>query len=106
MQLEMGISTRRYLPASGTAGLERSLVSGKRRAPWPPPIMTDSTLLVLIDCRPESDIQSPFRRASLRLIPVPAEIASRFGPACRMPFGETADYQSALHLALTIFGGR
>src|SRR6187402_1097145 len=40
MQLEMGISTRRYLPARGTAGLERSLVSGNRRVPAPPPMMT------------------------------------------------------------------
>src|SRR5262249_37655200 len=40
-----------YLPASGTAGLERSLVSGKSRLPAPPPIMTASTLLVLGDIR-------------------------------------------------------
>src|SRR3954451_564917 len=39
MQFEIGISTRRYLPASGTAGFERSLVSGKRRVPAPPPMM-------------------------------------------------------------------
>src|SRR5436190_4560286 len=51
MQLEIGISTRRYFPASGTAGLERSLVSGKRRLPAPPPIITASTLLVLGDIR-------------------------------------------------------
>src|SRR6266540_3014411 len=51
MQLEMGMSTRRYLPASGTAGLDRSLVSGNRRVPAPPPIMTASTLLVLGDIR-------------------------------------------------------
>src|SRR5437762_3972067 len=44
MQLEIGISTSRYFPASGTAGLERSLVSGNRRLPCPPPIMTESTL--------------------------------------------------------------
>src|SRR5437773_10683990 len=44
MQLEIGISTRRYLPASGTAGFERSLVSGNRRLPCPPPIITESTL--------------------------------------------------------------
>src|SRR5512137_721270 len=46
MQFEMGISTRRYLPASGTAGFERSLVSGNKRVPCPPPMITDSTLLV------------------------------------------------------------
>ena len=33
MQLEMGMSTRRYLPASGTAGLARSLVRGKGVCP-------------------------------------------------------------------------
>ena len=47
MQLEMGMSTSRYLPASGTAGLARSLVSGNNREPWPPPMMTESTLLTL-----------------------------------------------------------
>src|SRR6185369_162452 len=52
MQLEMGISTRRYLPASGTAGLARSLVKGKRRVPCPPPMITESTLLVLTLWRP------------------------------------------------------
>src|SRR5271169_2802 len=52
MQLEMGMSTSRYLPASGTAGLARSLVSGKSRVPWPPPMMTHRTLLVLSDWRP------------------------------------------------------
>src|SRR6185437_5154234 len=57
MQLEMGISTMRYLPASGTAGLARSLVNGNKRVPCPPPIMTESTLLVLIVCRPVCDIQ-------------------------------------------------
>ena len=43
MQLLMGMSTRRYLPARGTAGLARSLVSGKRRVPAPPPMMTATT---------------------------------------------------------------
>ena len=38
-QLLIGISTRRYFPPSGTAGLARSLVSGKRRDPAPPPMM-------------------------------------------------------------------
>src|SRR5450759_2209854 len=36
----MGISIRRYLPAMGTAGLERCWVSGKSRLPRPPPRMT------------------------------------------------------------------
>src|SRR5215211_5234584 len=37
MQLLMGTSINRYLPATGTAGLARSWVRGNRRAPWPPP---------------------------------------------------------------------
>src|SRR5258708_37442750 len=59
MQLEMGISTIRYFPASGTAGFARSLGSGNSRVPWPPPMMTESTLLVLIVCRPVCDIIGP-----------------------------------------------
>src|SRR5438067_1100644 len=39
MQLEMGMSMRRYLPPMGTAGLDRSLVSGYSRLPRPPPRM-------------------------------------------------------------------
>src|SRR5581483_154704 len=39
MQLLIGMSTMRYLPPSGTAGFERSLVSGNRRVPAPPPMM-------------------------------------------------------------------
>src|SRR4051794_36571318 len=39
-QLLIGISTRRYLPPSGTAGLARSFVRGKRRVPAPPPMIT------------------------------------------------------------------
>ncbi len=40
MQLLIGMSTSRYLPPSGTAGFERFLVSGKRRVPAPPPMIT------------------------------------------------------------------
>src|SRR4029079_7249440 len=36
----MGMSMSRYLPAMGTAGLERCRVSGKRREPRPPPRIT------------------------------------------------------------------
>src|SRR5439155_4268408 len=43
MQLEIGTSPRRYLPASRTAGLARSRVRGKRRVPAPPPRMTAIT---------------------------------------------------------------
>src|SRR5687768_6145949 len=40
MQFEMGMSTSRYLPPSGTAGFERWSVSGDRRVPAPPPRIT------------------------------------------------------------------
>src|SRR5690242_15623631 len=67
MQLEMGMSTMRYLPANGTAGLARSLVSGNNRVPCPPPMMTESTLLVLMVCRPVCDITKiPFARKNPR----------------------------------------
>src|ERR1019366_487382 len=59
MQLEIGMSTSRYLPASGTAGLARSFVSGNRRVPCPPPMMTQRTLLVLVVWRVR-DIKIPF----------------------------------------------
>src|ERR1044071_535654 len=42
-QLLMGMSTSRYLPPRGTAGLARSLVSGKSRVPAPPPSTTLTT---------------------------------------------------------------
>src|SRR6266446_3569233 len=51
MQLEIGMSTKRYLPARGTAGFARSLVKGKSRVPAPPPIITDKTLLMFGDMR-------------------------------------------------------
>src|SRR5262245_8861490 len=51
MQFEIGMSTSRYLPAKGTAGLERSLVNGNNRVPAPPPMITESTLLVFGDSR-------------------------------------------------------
>src|SRR6266705_4667785 len=40
MQFEIGTSTRRYLPPSGTAGFDRCAVSGNRRLPAPPPRIT------------------------------------------------------------------
>src|SRR5205809_959707 len=48
MQFEIGISTMRYFPASGTAGLERSLVSGNRRVPAPPPMMIAREFSVIV----------------------------------------------------------
>src|SRR5688572_11003582 len=44
MQFEIGTSTRRYLPPSGTAGFERCAVSGNKRVPAPPPRITASML--------------------------------------------------------------
>src|SRR5215210_8337416 len=40
MQFEIGMSTSRYLPPSGTAGFERRSVRGDRRVPAPPPRIT------------------------------------------------------------------
>ena len=48
MQLEIGMSTIRYFPASGTAGLLRSFVSGYKRLPAPPPMMIASVLSVTL----------------------------------------------------------
>jgi hypothetical protein len=42
-QFEMGISTKRYFPAMGTAGLERVSVNGYNREPCPPPSTTHIT---------------------------------------------------------------
>lgn len=41
----MGMSTKRYLPASGTAGLARSLVRGKSLVPAPPPMTMPKVFL-------------------------------------------------------------
>ena len=40
MAFDSGMSMSRYLPARGTAGLERDEVSGARRVPRPPPRIT------------------------------------------------------------------
>jgi hypothetical protein len=37
IQLEIGISTKRYFPAIGTAGLDLSFVRGYNLDPCPPP---------------------------------------------------------------------
>src|SRR5580698_1496663 len=47
-QFEIGISTKRYLPAIGTAGFERVAVSGDNRLPWPPPSTMQITLDVML----------------------------------------------------------
>jgi hypothetical protein len=50
-QLEIGISTKRYLPAIGTAGLERVAVNGNNLVPAPPPNITDNiSLLIVASC--------------------------------------------------------
>ena len=43
IQLLIGISTNRYLPAIGTAGFERLAVNGYKRVPAPPPNITAIT---------------------------------------------------------------
>src|ERR1043165_7760213 len=43
MQFDTGISMRRYLPPSGTAGLACRRVSGNKRWPTPPPKMIATT---------------------------------------------------------------
>src|SRR5258708_11185559 len=60
-QLLIGISTSRYLPASGTAGLDRSFVSGNSRVPAPPPMMIASVLF----WREYKSIRSEFLADSL-----------------------------------------
>jgi hypothetical protein len=40
MQLEIGMSTKRYLPAMGTAGFDRLAVRGYNLVPAPPPKIT------------------------------------------------------------------
>jgi hypothetical protein len=46
-QLEIGISTRRYFPAMGTAGLLLVDVNGDKRVPAPPPKITAITFLFM-----------------------------------------------------------
>ena len=43
---EIGTSMRRNFPATGTAGLARSLVSGHNRVPCPPPRMAVTTFRI------------------------------------------------------------
>jgi hypothetical protein len=48
IQFEIGISTKRYFPAIGTAGLERLSVSGANLEPCPPPKIMANVLLFII----------------------------------------------------------
>jgi hypothetical protein len=43
IQLLIGISTKRYLPAIGTAGFDLVVVKGDNLLPAPPPRMTATT---------------------------------------------------------------
>jgi hypothetical protein len=45
MQLLIGISTKRYLPAMGTAGFERLAVKGDNLDPAPPPKIMETVSL-------------------------------------------------------------
>lgn len=47
-QLEIGISTNLYLPAIGTAGLERVAVRGNNLDPCPPPRIIETTFDAII----------------------------------------------------------
>ena len=47
MQFEIGISIRRYMPPSGTAGFERMLVNGYSRDPRPPPKTSAMVLRIM-----------------------------------------------------------
>ena len=47
-QLEIGISTSLYLPAIGTAGLERVAVNGDNLVPAPPPNIMDNISLLIM----------------------------------------------------------
>ena len=78
MQFEIGMSTKRYLPASGTAGFARSFVSGNNLVPCPPPMITESTLLVFTDCLPVCDIKSLFADACDKYRTGAQRLASRF----------------------------
>ena len=53
MQFETGMSIKRYLPPSGTAGLALCLVSGCSRLPAPPPSISASTFFAAIRVPPE-----------------------------------------------------
>ena len=48
IQLLMGTSINRYLPANGTAGFDRFWVRGNSRVPRPPPIINPKTSFIII----------------------------------------------------------
>src|SRR5438067_1235739 len=92
-QLLIGISIRRYLPATGTAGSLRCLVSGKKRAPRPPPRIRLRTRCIesLADQGPDG---GPHWPAEGRPIRVDRDYATRLCGERENPPGrerETAD---------------
>ena len=48
MQFEIGMSTKRYFPAIGTAGFERLSVNGANLEPCPPPRIMANMLLFIV----------------------------------------------------------
>src|SRR4051794_3480279 len=52
MQLLIGMSISRYIPATETAGVLRCLVSGYRPGPRPPPRMKPSTSFIALPSSP------------------------------------------------------
>src|SRR6266851_2927152 len=68
MQFEIGTSTSRYFPPSGTAGFERSRVSGNKRLPAPPPRITASRL-----CLSGIELRRGYRE-SYEIFKIPANL--------------------------------
>src|SRR3954452_11293240 len=89
MQFEMGMSIRRYLPAIGTAGLLRDLVSGKRRVPRPPPRIRLMTLGIetLPTIRPDALRGTAALRGRGDEDPTPAHDLGRAGGIGPSPAG-------------------
>src|SRR5437762_4801896 len=100
MQLEIGMSTRRYLPARGTAGLARSRVSGNSRFPCPPPMIIERTLLVSADMRAPLVIGNPFLRIVVSLLyPAPPTVRKRQATSNKR--GGQWDWRSATPIRAT-----
>src|SRR5262245_2689451 len=85
---------RRYLPASGTAGFDRSFVRGYRRVPLPPPSTSEMMLRMV------SVVPSPKRKT--REIPGPSgERSSAEGREMRKDRGCPLCYTFRLRLKLS-----
>src|SRR5688572_17973766 len=94
MQLEIGTSTSRYFPASGTAGLERWLVRGNSRVPAPPPRITASDRFIdgvgIDGVAGVSPCEGPMlagggASASIRARRGPGQSAARRAPSAHSP---------------------